>query len=62
MKYLVIIFVLTMCSSYSDKESRRISPIQQRHAIEVRLDDAEKDVIELNRILDSRYGKYEIKN
>lgn len=61
-KYFAVIFLLTTSSSYSSRESKYLSPIEQRRAIELRLDDAERDIIEINRILDNRYSKYEIKN
>ena len=59
-KYLLMIVLFTTTTIYNEKK-QKLSPNEERVLIQKSLDNTEKEIERINKILDDPYYKYKIK-
>ena len=60
-KYLLMIVLFTTTTIYNESK-QKLSPNEERVLIQKSLDNTEKEIERINKILDDPYRRYEIKN
>lgn len=60
-KYLLMIVLFTTTTIYNESK-QKLSPNEERVLIQKSLDNTEKEIERINKILDNPYRRYEIKN
>ena len=60
-KYLLMIVLFTTTTIYNESK-QKLSPNEERVLIQKSLDNTEKEIKRINKILDNPYRRYEIKN
>ena len=60
-KYLLMITLFTTTTIYNESK-QKLSPNEERVLIQKSLDNTEKEIERINKILDNPYKLYEIKN
>ena len=60
-KYLLMIALFTTTIIYNESK-QKLSPNEERVLIQKSLDNTEKEIKRINKILDNPYKLYEIKN
>ena len=60
-KYLLMIALFTTTTIYNEAK-QKLSPNEERVLIQKSLDNTEKEIKRINKILDNSYKLYEIKN
>lgn len=60
-KYLLMIVLFTTTTIYNESK-QKLSPNEERVLIQKSLDNTEKEIERINKILDNSYRRYEIKN
>ena len=60
-KYLLMIVLFTTTTIYNESK-QKLSPNEERVLIQKSLDNTEKEIERINKILDNPYKLYEIKN
>ena len=60
-KYLLMIVLFTTTTIYNESK-QKLSPNEERVLIQKSLDNTEKEIERINKILDNPYKLYKIKN